>query len=115
MKKLFSLLALLVLVSAAQAQKNTETIEIKTTIYCDHCLDCPDCGVNLFRAIRSNSGIKDVDIQPESNIIAVTYKPEKTTPEEIRQSIAAIGFDADDVKASATAYEKLDACCKKPQ
>jgi len=30
----------------------------------------------------------------------------------IRNSGAAAGFDADEVKATADAYEKLDGCCK---
>lgn len=93
--------------------KSTETIAIQTNIYCDHCLECPDCGVNIYKAVRKNSGIKKVDVLPEENIINVTYRSDKTNPEEIRQSIADIGFDADDVKASPTAYENLDACCKK--
>ncbi len=115
MKKVLSLFVMLFAFSAIHAQKNkTETIEIKTTIYCDHCLECPDCGVNLFRAVRKNSGIRNVEVKPEENLIVVNYRPDKTSPEQIRQSIADIGFNADDISASPTAYEKLDACCKKP-
>lgn len=112
MKNFISLILLTFIFSAGYAQKNTETIKIQTTIYCDHCIECPDCGVNIFKAVKSNSGVKNVDVLPEENAISVTYKTGKTTPDEIRQSIADIGFDADDVKASPDAYAKLDACCK---
>jgi len=30
----------------------------------------------------------------------------------IRAAISKLGFDADNVKADPTAYEKLDGCCK---
>ncbi|HLT94184.1 MAG TPA: heavy-metal-associated domain-containing protein [Membranihabitans sp.] len=114
MKNLLGTILLLFIFSTGFAQKgDTETIAIQTNIYCDHCLECPDCGVNIYKAVRKNSGIKKVEVEPEENVIHVTYKTDKTTPEEIRQSIADIGFDADDIKASPTAYENLDACCKK--
>ncbi|OJV50377.1 MAG: hypothetical protein BGO31_13470 [Bacteroidetes bacterium 43-16] len=40
------------------------------------------------------------------------HPEQRTNPEQIKQAIAAAGFDADEVKATADAYEKLDGCCK---
>jgi hypothetical protein len=43
----------------------------------------------------------------------VTYRTDKTTPDEIRLALSKSGFNADDVKADPEAYKKLDGCCKK--
>lgn len=97
--------------SFASANK-TETIVIKTKIHCDHCLQCESCGLNINRGTRKAKGIKKIKIDPEANTITVTYRSDKTNPDEIRKAIAASGFDADGVKAVPAAYEKLDGCCK---
>ncbi len=93
--------------------KNAETLTIKTKIYCDHCLKCESCGGNLNVALKKVWGLKKISINPQNHNIVVVYKPNKTNPEQIRKAIAQAGFDADEVKATAEAYSKLDACCKK--
>jgi len=113
MKQLLSVLLLSFIFSSSIAQtKKTETIVIKTKIYCNHCLQCGSCGPNIKEAMLGLDGIIKVDINPKENTIAVTYKTSKTTPDKIRKTISETGFDADDVKASPVAYEKLDGCCK---
>ena len=83
MKLLFSLSLLLTTVFAGLAQDKLETITIKTTIVCDHCMKCDDCGYNIDTSIRKAKGIKKVNINPEKNTVQVTYNSGKTTPEEI--------------------------------
>lgn len=97
------------------AQDGLETITIKTSIVCDHCMECDDCGFNIDTSIRKAKGIKKVVIDPEGSTVMVTYRTDKTTPEEIRIALSKAGFDADDVKADLEAYAKLDGCCKKPE
>ena len=97
------------------AQGDLETITIKTSIVCDHCMECDDCGYNIDTSIRKAKGIKKVVIDPEESAVMVTYRTDKTTPEEIRIALSKAGFDADDVKADPEAYAKLDGCCKKPE
>jgi hypothetical protein len=45
--------------------------------------------------------------------ITITYNTTKTTPEQLKQAISKIGFDADDIKADPKAVAKFDGCCKK--
>lgn len=45
--------------------------------------------------------------------ITVYYNGEKTNLETIRTAISKFGYDADDIKAEMTAYNKFDDCCKK--
>jgi copper chaperone CopZ len=97
------------------AQEDMETITIKTSIFCDHCMECDDCGFNIDTHIRKLKGVRKVTIKPEEKSVEVTFRSDKTTPEEIRIALSKAGFDADDVKADPEAYAKLDGCCKKPE
>lgn len=115
MKHLFAFALLLSLSTIGMAQDNTETITIETSIVCDHCMECDDCGFNIDTSIRKAKGIKKVVIDPEGSKVMVTYRTDKTTAEEIRIALSKAGFDADDVKADPEAYAKLDGCCKKPE
>jgi copper chaperone CopZ len=58
-------------------------------------------------------GIKLVEYNETDMTISVKYKPKKITIAEIRTEISKLGFDADEVPAVVSAYEKLDNCCKK--
>ena len=69
----------------------------------------------MEEAIYEEKGVKRVEIDEAKKTVTVYYNPNKTTPEKIRQAIAGVGFDADDVKADPEAYTKLDDCCKKPE
>lgn len=115
MKQIIGILSFVALALGSQAQDQVETITIKTSIVCDHCMKCDDCGYNIDTSIRKAKGIKKVEIDPEKNTVEVTYRTDKTTPEEIRIALSKSGFDADDVKADPEAYAKLDGCCKKPE
>ncbi|MCF8460291.1 MAG: heavy-metal-associated domain-containing protein [Flavobacteriales bacterium] len=95
------------------AQEKLETIVIKTSIACDHCMECNDCGFNIDTQVRKAAGVRKVTINPEENTVEVTYRTDKTTPDEIRLALSKSGFNADDVKADPEAYKKLDGCCKK--
>lgn len=114
MRLIFSILFFLPASVIGFAQDKFETITIKTSIVCDHCMECDDCGFSIDTHTRSLKGIKKVKINPDESTVDVTFRNDKTTPDEIRGAIAKAGFDADDVKADPEAYAKLDGCCKKP-
>ncbi|MGE0638529.1 MAG: heavy-metal-associated domain-containing protein [Bacteroidia bacterium] len=98
---------------SAQGNKKTETVTIKTNIYCDHCKQCESCGGRFEREIPFIKGIKDYSFDEKAMMLLLTYNPKQTTPEKLREAISKIGFDADDVKADPKAVAKLDDCCKK--
>jgi len=113
------LVAFLLIVAVNQfsvgAQGKTETAVIKTMIYCDHCLVCESCSGKLEHELFFQKGITAIKLDDKAMTVTVTYKPDKITLDEIRKAISKLGFDADDVKADLTAYNKLDACCKKQE
>ncbi len=100
-------------VRVTHAQEKNGTVEIKTSIFCDHCKECESCGSRLEEAIYAVKGVRRVDVDDKTMTIQVAYNPKKTDPDHIRKAIAATGYDADDFKADPEAYRKLDDCCKK--
>lgn len=97
----------------SQKGKKTDTLFVKTQIYCDHCLECGSCAGNINTSMAGLYGIKKVEIQPAQKRIIVIYNSTKTTPDKIREAISSAGFDADNVLAKPDAVAKLDGCCKK--
>lgn len=94
-------------------QNKTETLVVKTQVFCDHCKVCETCGGKMETDLYYVKGIKLVEYNENDMTITVKYKTKKTTPDKIRVAISKLGFSADDVPADVAAYEKLDACCKK--
>lgn len=112
-RKAFALLLLCTTVSmGVRAEGKITTAEIKTKINCDHCSKCESCSARLEKALYELKGIKRVDIDDKMMTIKVAYNKEKASIGDIRNTIAASGYDADDVKAPAEALAGLDACCR---
>ena len=111
--KIISVAILLTATYAANGQTKIATINVKASIYCDHCKQCESCGSRLEKAVFNEKGIKRVDLDETNKTLSIVYNPTKTSPEKIRKAISKVGFDADDIKADPIAYEMLDECCKK--
>ena len=92
--------------SFSMADKNVE-MKIKTSAVCGMCKD------RIEQGLAFEKGIKDVTLDVETKIATVKYNPSKITKDEIRKAISKLGYDADDVPADKTAYDKLPKCCKK--
>lgn len=64
--KVFITFSLIVLFSSsvfAQKAKKTETLVVKTAIYCDHCLQCETCGMKMKQELMYTKGVKSMDIE----------------------------------------------------
>src|SRR3954468_587121 len=106
---LFSVVAMLVIVSKnvnAQNAANAE-IKIKTSAICDMCKE------TIEKNLAFEKGVKKSVLDVDTKIVTVTYNPSKTNPDKIRKAISKIGYDADDIPADPKGYKKLDDCCKK--
>lgn len=98
---------------AQQKVKTIETAVIKTAIYCDHCKVCETCGPKFEKTLLKEKGVQMVTLDEKEMTIKVVYNTKKTSLDAIKQAISKLGYDADEVKADAVAYEGLDGCCKK--
>jgi periplasmic mercuric ion binding protein len=107
-----AILAVLFIISITQTaksqeQKKEETITIKTSAVCSMCKE------RIESAMAFEKGVKAVNLDVKTKILTVTYKTSKTDPDKLKLAVTKIGYDADDLAADPTAYEKLPACCKK--
>jgi copper chaperone CopZ len=108
MKKIISLIAIIILsISGIKAQ--TIEAQIKTSGQCEHCKE------TLEKNLRFEKGVKKVSFDVKSHIVNVKYDEAKTTIRNIQLAITKLGYDADSLLADPKAYEKLNACCKKPE
>lgn len=111
------LLALFLLLTSAtafaqQAQPKakgpaTETLRVKTSAVCDM------CKARLEKSLAYEKGVQGATLDVPSQVLTVTYRPDKTTPAALRTAVQQTGYDADQQTADARAYDRLPDCCKK--
>ena len=105
-------LALFAITNTVKAGQS-DTVKIKTQIYCDHCMKCGSCWPKMEKELTFTSGVKAISFDDKTMVITVIYNSKKTSAEKLRVVISKSGFDADDVKADVKVQERLDGCCKK--
>jgi len=108
----FLLFTAILFTGTVQAQKKVQKAIIKTTINCDHCKMCETCGDLLEKKLLKQPGIQMITLDEKAMTITVIYNSKKTELGAIKTAISQLGYDADEVKADVSAYEKLDGCCK---
>ncbi|RAU81657.1 heavy-metal-associated domain-containing protein [Pontibacter arcticus] len=95
-------------VQAQTTKKSTdETIQVKTSSVCNMCKK------SLEKAMAYEKGVKSSSLDVNSQVLTVVFDSRKTNADNIRKTVNATGYDADDKPADARAYNKLDDCCKK--
>ena len=85
----------------------TEQVQLKTSAVCDM------CKARLEKALAYEKGVQAALLDVPSQVLTVTYRPDKTTPAALRIAVQRTGYDADAQPADARAYERLPDCCKK--
>jgi mercuric ion binding protein len=103
--KIFSLIFLFmafVFVSFGQ-QTKTETIPVSG--------NCGMCKTTIEKAAKK-AGATSADWNVDSKNLTVKYNSSTTNAAKIQQSIATVGYDTRDFKATDGSYNKLHACCQ---
>ena len=98
------------LLTSCAASKNGETT--KPTAYIQTNAQCGDCKERIEGVLNFEKGIIYSNMDLDTKIVEVKYNTNKTSLEEIKTTISAIGYSADDVKAEESAQAKLPACCQ---
>lgn len=98
--------------NALAQQKTVQKAVIKTSIACDHCKACESCGGLLEKKLLQHKGIQMITLDEKEATITVIYNSKKTDLSAIKTAISQLGYDADEIKAEVSGYEKLDSCCK---
>ena len=112
MKKLIllALVSLITLgVSAQQsktASKGEQTVTIQTNGVCQKCADKFKENVPYFK------GVKSYSYDMKTAKLTINYDAKRTNPDQLRQEVSKLGYNADNVKADPAARAKLPACCR---
>ena len=64
-------------------------------------LDCENDASAIKRGLQGFSGVVDLKVYPKSAKVALTYEPEKTTPQDLKEKLGALGFPAQEGGALA--------------
>ena len=105
MKKILTLISLIIITHLAHGQKK-DTVNIKTSSICEMCKR------TIEGDLAFEKGVTYSNLDLETNVVTVVYKPKATNPEAIRRRLTEIGYDADSLKAIPAAVDKLPDCCK---
>ena len=87
-----------------------ETATIKTPT-----VQCEECKKRIENYVSREDGVQKVVVDYKHKTTKVTYVIDRTNLENVKTAIANAGYDADDVTAEPSAYQKLPTCCKKTE
>jgi len=73
--------------------------------------NCDQCQKRIQKAAFSVSGVKMAMWDMESHQMTVLINEEKCELLAVKQAIAKVGHDSDEVKATDEAYQNLHGCC----
>ncbi len=104
MKRLSIILGLLFVASVGFGQ--TKKAKIMTTAQCNMCKK------TIEKAVNSMDGIEMAELDVTSKKLRVKFNSDKLDLQAIREKVASVGYQADDVKAKEEAYNALPPCCQ---
>lgn len=85
----------------------TETVQLKTSAVCDM------CKTRLEKAMAYEKGVQQATLDVPSQMLTVTFRPDKTSAAALTTAVQKTGYDANGQLADEKAYERLPECCKK--
>ena len=104
--KAATLFLFLLLTGLTFGQKKVEEAVIQTSA------QCGDCKQRIESKLNYTKGVVFAELDLESKKVTVRYKTKSISLQQIKQTIASIGYSADDVKAKEEDVLKLPKCCQ---
>ena len=108
MKAVLCSFLLLISISGFSQYKKPLVVQIKTPQA--QCVECKD---NIEKFMKTEEGVAKIVVDIRKKITTVTFLSDRTNIENIKATIANLGFDADDVTAEEEQYKRLPLCCKR--
>ncbi len=93
--------------NAANLSNEDKVVKIKTSA------KCTMCKRKLEREVGLSKGVKEVNLDLNDKVLTVRYNEGKTDDIKVRNTVAKIGYDADDIPAVKASHDKLPKCCQK--
>src|SRR5690606_2500076 len=72
--------------------------------------NCAICKQRIEKAAKIK-GVSQATWDTQNGIATVVFNPTTTSSKSIKQSIADVGHDTDEIRAEQEVYEKLHECC----
>ena len=112
MKRMISLgaITLTILLASCGSTKETTAQTKEASFFVDGV--CGMCEERIENAAYIK-GVKKAEWEKSSKTLTIVYSPDKTSPEQVQQSLAEAGHDNAGEKATDEAYDKkIHGCCK---
>ena len=106
------LTAVLVFSTIALGQTKKTESDLQTVMIKVPTVVCNSCATTIKSAVKKVPGVKSVSVDVDKKVATVEYNPEKVTLAGLEKAIADAGYNANETKRNAEAYEKLNECCK---
>lgn len=108
MKNLFIAITMFLVAFSSQAQekknKNAKyTFEVNG--------NCDQCKKRIEKAAYSVAGVKSADWSIDNHQLSLILNEEKSSALNVKNAIAKVGHDTDEVKATDEVYNNLHSCC----
>lgn len=107
MKKLVIIVLLAFVGFTAQAQQKNKNAKYVTEVNGN----CGMCQKRIQKAALSVEGVKSAVWDIESHQLSLIVNEEKCSIKTVKQAIAKVGHDTDEVKSTKEDYDKLHSCC----
>src|SRR5438067_45647 len=101
------LLSVFTVVVASAQQKGMQKAVIQTPT-----VNCEACKTRIENRLIHDYGMNTVKADYRKHTVTVTWYTDRTNIENIKTSLANIGYDADDVAADPDAYKRLPKTCQ---
>lgn len=100
------LISFLLLFGTPLVAQKTTVIQIQTSA------QCGDCKERIETALNQAKGVVYAELNLETKVVEVKFKPSKTDKEALQLVLVNIGYQADDKKANPEAVKALPLCCQ---
>ena len=115
--KLFIVIALLVGLTSINAQERKANAKAgqSEVVYFIPNMHCERCQAKIEKAITLEKGVKDLVFDLKAQKLTIVYQKQETTPENLRQALAKMGYEA---KSDATTAQPQNStrenrsCCR---
>ncbi len=104
---IFGMMLLMVTVSIQAQEKKNKNAKYNVEVNGN----CEQCKKRIEKAALSVAGVKSAEWHLDDHILHLIINEEKCSVTEVKQAIANVGHDTDDIKAKDEVYEKLHHCC----
>lgn len=74
--------------------------------------NCGMCEARIEKAALGVSGVKYASWDVSAKELTLILNEKKSSEDQVKMAIAAVGHDTDKFKANDSVYNKLPACCK---